>query len=58
MNRESGYYWVKTKSCWKIAYWSDAKDIYPGYWSLAGRISSFQNEDFKEINEQRIEEPE
>jgi phosphopentomutase len=54
MHRENGYYWVKTKSCWKIAYWSDGEDIYPGHWSLAGMIGSFQNEDFDEINETRI----
>lgn len=55
MERESGYYRVKLKDSgvWEVAYW-----VYPSHlWYLAGRFDFFVDEEFEQIDENRIKMP-
>lgn len=47
--REEGYYWVRNKSKWQIALWSPSK------WYLACNGIGFDDNNFDEINETKIE---
>lgn len=48
--REEGFYWVKiTCNDWDIAQWVN------GYWAVFGSMNSFDDDDFVEINETKIE---
>lgn len=53
MNRESGYYWVLNGNVWSIAEW------YPEFnnWSKIGNECDFEDSDFDEIDERKIERP-
>jgi hypothetical protein len=57
MPREEGYYCVKRGIHWRVGYWSGKDDIYPGHWALIGTQIPFFDEDFKEINEEKLQVP-
>ena len=51
MERQSGYYWVKFKGDWRIAFYN--RDIKK--WIVCGEPSMYIAAEFKEINECRID---
>lgn len=58
MERQEGYYWVKTKHTgFIIAFWEEDKLSGDGVWMLAGKEYVFHDEDFEHINEVRIKQP-
>ena len=50
-NRQPGYYWVKYNQFWKVAEYSQTADR----WILAGIGQWYRDDDFREIDENRIE---
>ena len=52
MERESGYYWVKWKGKWYVAYYSDVRGSFDIF-----SITFYDNE-FDEINETKLTPPE
>ena len=51
MDRQEGYYWVKYRTGYQIAYW----DKYS--WYVIGNDEIYQDSDFEHINEVKIKEP-
>ena len=50
MGRQEGFYWVRLSDWeWEVAQWLD------GSWWTAGSDSHYQDSDFAEIDERRIE---
>ena len=55
MERESGYYWVKSKGEWEIAEWYNPYPTTKGYWLFTGSEDSQSFDSaFEEIDERRI----
>lgn len=50
--RQEGHYWIKESGEWKIAFYSNY--IF-GCWYLTGDGESFQDREFEEIDERKIE---
>lgn len=56
MNRQEGYYWVKYRTGYQIAYWGLwISDKYA--WFVIGNEDGFEDTDFEHINEVRIKFP-
>lgn len=51
MDRQEGYYWVKYRTGYQIAYW----DKYS--WYVIGNDEIYEDSDFEHINEVKIKEP-
>jgi hypothetical protein len=51
MKREPGYYWVKCEDRWMIARWVLS------WWWTEWDVKEWRDEDFEEINEVRILNP-
>jgi hypothetical protein len=57
MNRQEGYYWVKYRTGYQIAYWGE---YVPGgklVWYVVGSEEQYKDSDFEHINETRIKQP-
>jgi hypothetical protein len=57
MKRDSGYYWVKYKGEWHIAYYRHANKDNPDAWTLTAYVDDswwFYDSDFEEIDENKI----
>lgn len=48
--REEGYYWVRCKGEWRVAYWADVLNG----WFKSGVTATSMDYDFDEIDERRI----
>lgn len=56
MTRAPGFYWVKRRSGkWTVAEY--ALDDDGGYWMIPGSDMGWDDDDFREIDERRIERP-
>jgi hypothetical protein len=53
MKRTSGYYWVKYEGSWTVAQYKDN-----AYWWVLTFQTDFEDDEFDEINEDRILTPE
>ena len=54
MDRQEGYYWVKFRGVFIIAYYNIN---IPNPWNIIGYTSFFKDSDFEHINEVRIKKP-
>jgi hypothetical protein len=56
MDREEGYYWVKYRTGYQIAYWGECMLCTGGEyaWYVAGSEDQYNDSDFEHINETRI----
>jgi hypothetical protein len=58
MNRKPGYYWVKYKGEWHIAYYRLATHDSPDAWTLTAYVDDswwFYDSDFDQIDEKIIQ---
>lgn len=51
MKRQDGFYWVEINNEWIIAQYYESDNI----WFVAGNDCEYDNENFGQIDEQRIE---
>ena len=60
MSRESGFYWVKFVDEWIVAEYRLPKYVQSllPWWEMTGNEESYEDEDFIEIDERRIEREE
>lgn len=53
LNRETGYYWIKTEhDQWHIAHWDTSLGRY--CWRVCWHKFSMYDQDFKEIDERKV----
>ena len=52
--RAEGHYWVRQSNAWEVAHY-DPKAAGKGWWTLLGETERYQDSDFTEIDERRIE---
>jgi hypothetical protein len=61
MERQEGYYWVKYRTGYQIAYCGQGnlKPIHGGklVWYVVGSEEQYEDSDFENINEIRIKQP-
>ena len=56
MGRQEGYYWVKYKTGYQIAFWGYwITNMYA--WFCIGSEEQYEDSDFEHINEVRIKQP-
>lgn len=57
--RQQGFYWVKWLNNWEVAQWvTHDRDEVNGTWWMIQNEGLFSDNEFQEINEQRILSPE
>lgn len=52
MKREIGFYWVRYRSLWHVAEWTEL-----GYWEVTHNNQCYTDEEWDEINETRLVAP-
>lgn len=57
MDREEGYYWLRSSEGWMIGQWIISDGDLPSRWELIGTDISFDDVFFTEINKQLIPPP-
>ena len=57
MDRQEGYYWVKYRTGYQIAYWGECIHGGEYVWYVAGSEDQYNDSNFEHINEARIKHP-
>lgn len=56
MDRQEGYYWIKYRTGYQIAYWGEWLTGCMS-WFCVGNEEQYEDSDFEHINENRILQP-
>jgi hypothetical protein len=57
IERQEGYYWVKYRTGYQIAYWGEYVPGGEWVWYVVGSEELYKDHNFEHINETRIKQP-